>query len=145
MKDACTASALRLSACAALLALAACVTGGGGPLDPMQIYFRNTVLVTQPYGEVDRILLSPDHTYVMYGIRYPEGHGRWSVEDNRVCLMPNDAPDTQEQKFCNHWRGRAVGDQWVMTMAGNDVSMEITHGRLGPIPTAVLTTSPPPH
>lgn len=104
----------------------------------MEVYFRNTALMTLPDGEVDRILLARDHTYVMYGVRVSESHGRWSLEDGRVCLMPSDARDTQQQKFCNRWRGRQVGDQWVMTLAGRDVSMRIAEGRLGPIPAASL-------
>ena len=113
------------------LALAACTTARA---DPMAVYFANTVLVTQPYGETDRILLNADHTYTMYGVRFPEGHGRWAVENNQVCLMPGDTPETAGQKFCNTWSGAHIGDRWTMTVAGQPIPMQIVAGRLGPIP-----------
>ena len=112
------------------LSLTACATG---PIDPMQVYYDNTVLVTQPYGETDRILLSTDHSYVMYGVRFGTGHGRWSLEGGQVCLMPGDTPETEGQKFCNVWSGARVGDRWTMTVAGQAIPMEIAAGRLGPI------------
>lgn len=99
----------------------------------MQIYYDNTVLVTQPYGETDRILVSADHSYVMYGARFGTGHGRWSFENGQVCLMPGDTPETEGQKFCNVWSGAHVGDRWSMTVAGQAIPMEIAAGRLGPI------------
>lgn len=114
----------------AALALAACATT---PADPMQVYFSNTVLVTQPFGETDHLLLNADHTYAMYGIRFPEGHGRWDVENGQVCLMPGDTPETAGQKFCNAWSGARVGDHWTINVGGTDVPMALAAGRLGPI------------
>jgi len=99
----------------------------------MAVYYLNTVLVTQPYGETDRILINPDHTYTMYGVRYSEGRGVWDIENNQVCLMPGDTPATAGQKFCNNWGGVRVGDHWTIVVAGQDIPMQIAPGRLGPI------------
>lgn len=112
----------------ALLFVASCTST---PADPMAIYFANTVLVTQPYGETDRILLNADHTYTMYGIRFGTGHGRWSLENNQVCLMPGDTPETSGQKFCNAWSGAHIGDRWTMTVSGQTIPMQIAAGRMG--------------
>jgi hypothetical protein len=111
----------------AVFGFSACAT----PVDPMAAYYENTVLVTQPYGETDHLLLSADHTYVMYGIRFPEGHGRWDVEDGKVCLMPGDTRETEGQKFCNVWSGRRVGDQWSISIGDVSVPMALARGRLG--------------
>ncbi|MGH6951659.1 MAG: hypothetical protein ACREH4_12345 [Vitreimonas sp.] len=116
-----------------LLATLSCLSACAGARDPMQVYFDNTVLVTQPYGETGRLLLSPDHTYVMYGIRYPEGRGTWSVENAQVCLMPQDTPETRGMKFCNAWAGRRVGDAWTIAVGDVAVPMSLASGRLGPL------------
>lgn len=113
-----------------LLTLTACATA---PVDPMRVYYANTVLITQPFGETDHMLLNADGTYTMYGIRYPEGHGRWDVEDGQVCLMPGDTPETAGQKFCNAWTGAHVGDRWTISVASYTIPMEIAAGRLGPL------------
>ncbi|MES1201170.1 MAG: hypothetical protein ABUS57_06945 [Pseudomonadota bacterium] len=115
---------LRLFCVAHLLDLVACASP-----DPMAAYYANSVLVTQPYGETDPILLSADHTYVMYGRRFGEGHGTWSVENGQVCLMPADTPETRGQKFCNAWTGRKVGDRWSITVGDQSVAMELAPGR----------------
>jgi hypothetical protein len=112
------------------LALAACASAA---TDPMANYYANTVLVTQPYGETDRLLLSADHTYVMYGVRHAEGHGQWDIESGQVCLMPQDTPETTGQKFCNTWPGRDIGDRWSIDIGGTEVPMTLTTGRLGPM------------
>jgi hypothetical protein len=116
---------------AAAIAILVCLAACAVARDPMQVYFDNTVLVMQPYGETDRILLNPDHTYVMYGIRVGEGHGRWSTEDGRICLAPEDTPETQGQRFCNVWPGRRVGDHWTIEVNGYTLPMEIASGRQG--------------
>ncbi|HWA50396.1 MAG TPA: hypothetical protein VG742_19155 [Dongiaceae bacterium] len=118
------------------LILAACAT----PDDPYAAFMHNTVLVTQPWGEVDHLQLSADHAYVMYGVRFPEGHGAWSIEDGKVCLMPGDTPETRGQRFCNAWAGRRVGDRWNIEVAGQTVPMALAAGRLGPVRTPA---SPP--
>ena len=123
-----------------LLALGACATHAP---DPFEIYFRNTVLVTQPYGEVSRLLLSPDHSYVMYGVRYPEVRGAWSVDGGRVCLQTNNAGESQSS--CDRWPGRRVGDQWLASIDGEQVSMRLAANRLGPVPTASFTNTPVRH
>jgi hypothetical protein len=120
---------MRIVCLGAAIALVGCVSAR----DPVEVYFANTVLVTQPFGEVDRLLLSPDHTYVMYGMRYPEGHGAWSYHDGAVCLMPGDTPETRGQSFCNSWTGRRVGDHWEIEVGGQRVPMTIAAGRLRPM------------
>jgi len=117
----------------ATLAAAMMLCGCAGVRDPMAVYFDNTVLVVQPFGEVDRLLLSADHSYVMYGVRFPVGHGTWAIEDGRVCLMPGDTPETRGQKFCNPWSGRRIGDRWSIEVGDQGVPMSLAPGRLGPI------------
>ena len=111
----------------AAIALCACAHAP----DPMAVYFANTVLITQPWGETDRLLLSPDHTYVMYGVRFPEGHGVWSAQNGQVCLIPADTPETRGERFCNAWNGARVGDRWAITVGDVTVPMEIGAGRAG--------------
>lgn len=120
----------KLFAMLALVWLAACATA---PVDPMRVYYDNTVLVTQPSGETDHLLLTADHTYTMYGIRFPQGRGHWDVENGQVCLMPGDTPETAGQKFCDAWAGAHVGDRWTIAVAGYSIPMEIAPGRLGPL------------
>lgn len=120
---------MRMASLVAAIILFGCASAR----EPLGVFFANTVLVTQPFGEVDRLLLSPDHTYVMYGTRFPEGRGAWSYHDGVVCLMPGDTPETRGQSFCNRWTGRRVGDHWEIEVAGQRVPMTIASGRLGPM------------
>ena len=94
----------------AAMALCACAPAP----DPMAVYFANTVLVTQPWGETDRPLLSPDHTYMMHGVRFPEGQAAWSAENGQVCLIAGDTPERRGERFPQRLErrphGRPLGD-----------------------------------
>lgn len=125
----------------AVLLLGGCLTQP----DPMAAYYGATVLVTQPYGEVDHLLLSPDRTYVMYGRRFPVAHGEWSYNDGEVCLMPGDTAETRGQRFCNVWSGRTVGDRWSIVTGDQLVPMELAPGRRGPLPADAPPLAAPPH
>lgn len=126
---------MRIVAGIAAFALVACATP-----DPMAAYYRGTVLVSQTFGEVDHLQLPGDRTYVMYGQRFPVGHGAWAVDKGKVCLMPGDTPETRGQRFCNPWGGCKVGDKWTIQIGGQTAPMELAPGRLGPLP-----PSAPPH
>lgn len=105
----------------------------------LDVFFKNTVMVRQPWGEKDPLLLSANGSYVMYGIRFPEGRGRWRKENGLMCLTPGDTPETKGKNFCNDWDGRKVGDKWTIDVGGETVEMEIVEGRItspapGPTP-----------
>jgi len=97
--------------------------------DPMAIYYANTLEVTQPSGEVDRMQIDPGGRYVMFGVKYPKVGGTWSNDARGFCIVPEDPPETRGKPFCMPLKAKAVGDAWTWEFSGVAGGFRLEAGR----------------
>ncbi len=112
----------------ACVLLAACIRQSA---DPMQVYFRNTLLVTQPWGETDRMLIEPDGTYTQSGGRFPAAKGHWTYSAGQFCIqvMPTNTSEKPNPPFCLTLQGRKVGDSWTIQIGDQKAGFKIAPDR----------------
>ena len=97
--------------------------------DPMALYYGNTLEVTQPSGEVDRMQIDPGGRYVMFGVKYPRVGGTWSNDQRGFCIVPEDPPETRGKPFCMPLQAKAIGDAWTWEFSGLSVGFRLKPGR----------------
>ncbi len=108
--------------------LAACVTQ---PLDPLKIYYSNTLLITQPWGETDRMLIDADGNYSQSGGRFPAAKGHWTYKSDQFCMqvIPEKAGEKPNPPFCMELKGRRIGDIWTIQIGDQQATFKIAQGR----------------
>ncbi len=99
--------------------------------DPMQIYYHNTMLVMQPWGETDRMLIEPSGTYTQSGGRFPAATGHWTYSAGQFCIqaLPVHASNKPNPPFCMALSGRQIGDSWTIKIGDQKAVFRIASGR----------------
>src|SRR5581483_9085799 len=108
---------LRMLACFSVLFMAAWASAA----DPLAAYYGNTVVITDPKGQMGRTLIDPDHSFVSY---QPDGtpvRGVWETDGTQICYTVTNPVPPQGQKaprVCRPLVAHKVGDSWTITQDG---------------------------
>lgn len=99
--------------------------------DPMQVYYHNTLLVTQPWGEKDHMLIEPDGTYTQSGGRFPAAKGHWTYSAEQFCMqaVPANTSEKPNPPFCMALTGQRVGDSWTIQVGDQKAGFKIAPDR----------------
>lgn len=98
----------------------------------MDAYFSGRLLVTQPWGEINTLLISKDGTYSLFGKRIAKVEGNWRLNDkSQFCLKPKALPDQKAapNEFCHTLRATQHGQSWVDTFGKDQVAFQLQPGR----------------
>jgi hypothetical protein len=121
----------------AMLAALAAVLGGDAvavppPPEPgMEGYFANTLEIGVPAALwATRRYFERDHTYRDSGDG-GETRGTWSVENGKLCTVPEKPLQPEWNRFCNLPLGPKAGDTWASTdpYTQNTVLLRLAPGR----------------
>jgi hypothetical protein len=96
--------------------------------ETMDEMFGNTVVVTQPNGDVDRYYFEADGTFVERSHNGHDYSGHWVRRDGEVCLT---APGHDGEDCTDIPTDKKVGDSWMLQDAGGSITIAIVHGREG--------------
>ena len=100
-----------LAASAGLFALTTAASAGD-----MSGYFGNTVLCKYPNGDVTKVYVNQDHTFLVVPTGHPQTTGTWADDGTTICytqLEPKPGPN--EHQVCNSSEARNVGQSWDVT------------------------------
>jgi hypothetical protein len=93
--------------------------------DPVAPIYGHVVLVTGPHG-VEKLWFAANHTFQWQGPAGERGHGTWTVQGSRICLMAMTEADekghARERSSpaparCAPFASHKAGDDWEQ---GND-------------------------
>lgn len=121
---------------AVLAALVVSLSGHAAAAPPlseagMEPYFANTLEIGVPAALwATRRYFERDHTYRDSGDG-GETRGAWSVEDGKLCTVPEKPLQPEWNRFCNLPLGPKAGDAWVSTdpYTQNTVMLRLAPGR----------------
>ena len=92
------------------------VFAGSASAGDMSGYFGNTVLCKYPNGDVTKVYVNQDHTFLVVPTGHPQTTGTWADSGTTVCYtQTNPAPDPKMHQVCNSSQARKVGDSWDVT------------------------------
>ena len=97
----------------------------------METYFANTLEIGVPAAmwSTSRYF-ERDHTYRDVGDG-GEARGRWSIEDGKLCVVPERPLKPEWNRFCNLPLDRKPGNAWLTTdpYTENTVMLKLAPGR----------------
>jgi hypothetical protein len=110
----------------ATIALTAAASAGD-----MSGYFANTVACKYANGDVTKVMVDANGTFMVMPTGHPSSTGTWADDGKTVCYtQTSPAPGPNQKPVCNSSESRKVGDSWAVTDPfGGQCTATLTAGR----------------
>jgi hypothetical protein len=97
----------------------------------MSGYFGNTVACKYANGDITKVMVEPNGTFMVMPAGHPSSTGKWVDDGKTVCYtQTNPAPAPNQKPVCNSSESRKAGDSWPVTDPfGGQCTATLTAGR----------------
>jgi hypothetical protein len=111
--------------------LAAIVLSSSALAGDMTGYYGNTVACKYANGEVTKVMVDANGTFMVMPTGRPSSTGNWVDDGKTVCYtQTSPAPGPNQKPVCNSSELRKVGDTWAVTDPfGGQCTATLTGGR----------------
>ena len=111
--------------------LATIAFASGASAGDMSGYFGNTVACKYANGDVTKVMVDANGTFMVMPTGHPSSTGTWVDDGKTVCYtQTNPAPGPNQKPVCNSSEPRKVGDSWAVTDPfGGQCTATLTAGR----------------
>lgn len=97
----------------------------------MSGYTGNTVACKYANGDITKVMVEPNGTFMVMPTGHPSSTGTWVDDGKTVCYtQTSPAPAPNQKPVCNSSEARKVGDSWPVTDPfGGQCTATLTAGR----------------
>ena len=95
----------------------------------LETAFANTIVSTYPDGRTAKLWLQPGGVYTAEGREHEPSHGRWKVQDGKLCLKQTH-PFAFGFVYCTALSQFSSGAAWVgKAVTGETIQIRLMRGR----------------